>query len=40
MAHIIAMMLHPHGWWIVLDTLIFGSTVTLCLVAADDNDWI
>ena len=37
MSHIFQSMLHPHGWWIILDLFLIGSTGTICLMIADDN---
>jgi hypothetical protein len=41
--HIIHMMTHPHGWWILLDIALFGSLVTGVVLACDSEstgtDW-
>jgi hypothetical protein len=36
--HLLHSLIHPHGWWIVLDVFLFGGTATLGLVINDDDD--
>jgi hypothetical protein len=38
MGHLLQHILHPHGWWIILDILLFGTGGTALLLAADDTD--
>ena len=33
-------LLHPTGWWILADLILFGATATTLLLLADDTDWL
>lgn len=37
MGHIFHMMAHPHGWWILLDILVFGVSGTLGIMIGNDD---
>ena len=38
MTHVVASLLHPHGWWILADVLLVGASVTVALIFADAVD--
>lgn len=35
--YVLSNIVHPHGWWIVLDILLLGTTATVLVIGIDDD---